>query len=150
MDLNLSLRYQEQNDNKAIVLTDTTDNFDDQAATQTTTVVAGDMYEIAVAGTYNFIALGAANNNVGTRFVSNANATINLGGSVYEVTAAVSEIVGVTLGVTFTNENNVTVSKGTIDLLVEFGPFADQGDMVYTIDAALLGDLADSLLSIVS
>jgi len=147
MDLNLSLRYQEQNDNKAIVLTDTTDNFDDQSSATTTTIVAGDMYEIAVAGTYNYTVLGAADNNVGTRFVSNANATVNLGGSVYEVTAAISEIIGVTLAVTVTDKNNVSTSKGTINLLTEFGPFVDQGDMVYTIDADLLSDPIDSLLT---
>ena len=146
MDLNLSLRYQEQNDNKAIILTDTTDNFDDQAAATSTTVVVGGMYEIAVAGTYNFIALGAADNNVGTRFVSNANATINLNGTVYEVTPTIAEITAVTLGVTVTDKNSVVDVKGVIDLLTEFGPFVDQGDMVYTIDAVLLGDVLDSLL----
>lgn len=146
MDLNLTLRYQEQNDNKALILTDTTDNFDNQSAATTTTVVVGGMYEIAAAGTYNFIALGAADNNVGTRFVSNANATINLNGTVYEVTPTIAEITAVTLGVTVTDKNNVVDVKGVIDLLTEFGPFVDQGDMVYTIDAVLLGDVLNSLL----
>lgn len=146
MNLNLSLRYQQQNDNKAIILTDTTNNFNAKATTTTTTVTAGVMYEIAVAGTYNFIALGAANNNVGTRFVANANATINLGGSVYEVTPAISEIVGLTLKIVITDKNSVVTDKGTINLITEFGPIVTQNDMVYTIDATLLGDPANTLL----
>jgi len=146
MDLNLSLRYQEQNDNKAIVLTDTTNNFDDKGSTVTTSVVTGDMYEIAVSGTYDFTAIGAANNNVGTRFVSTATTTINLGGTVYEVTAAISEITEMTLGVTIVDKNSVSTSKGVIDLISEFGAPVTQDDMVYTIDAELLGDTIDSLL----
>ena len=146
MDLTLSLRYQEQNDNKAIVLTDTTNNFDDIGDTATVSVVEGDMYEIAVAGTYNFVAIGAADNNPGTRFVSNATTTINLGGSVYEVTAAISEITAMTLAVTIVDKTGVSTSKGTIDLITEFGQPVDQDDMVYTIDAELLGDTIGSLL----
>lgn len=146
MDLTLSLRYQEQNDNKAIILTDTTTNYATVGTTPTVDITAGVMYQIAVAGTYNFIALGAVDNNVGTRFVATASATVNLGGSVYEVTPAISEIVALTLDVTILDKNSVTTSKGTIDLLTEFGVPVTQADMVYTIDADLLGDTVDSLL----
>lgn len=146
MNLSLTLRYQEQNDNKAIILTDTTTNYATVGTTPTVGITAGVMYQIAVAGTYNFIALGAVNNNVGTRFVATASATVNLGGSVYEVTPAISEIVALTLGVTILDKNSVTTSKGTINLLTKFGVPVTQDDMVYTIDAELLGDTIGSLL----
>lgn len=146
MDLTLSLRYQEQNDNKAIILTDTTTDYGDKSSATTTTVVTGEIYEIAVSGTYNFTAIGAANSNVGTRFVSTADATINLGGTVYKITPEVSEITDLTLDVTVLDSSGTSTSKGTINLLTKFGPFATQDDMVYTIDAELLGDTIDSLL----
>lgn len=146
MNLTLNLTYLEQNDNKALILTDVTTNFNTAGTTPTTTVVANKMYRIAVAGTYDFTNLGAANNNVGTRFVSNANATINLGGSVDEVTPMISEITVAALGVEVTSSSGIVEVKDTVDLLAEFGPFATQADMVYTITAALLGDTADTEL----
>lgn len=146
MDLSLSLRYQEQNDNKAIILTDTTTNFNDIAATTTTSVTAGVMYQIAVAGTYDFTTIGADDNVVGTRFVAESTVTLNNGGTVYEVTPAISEIVGATLDIAVKDVTNTTTVKPQIDLLALFGPFASQDDMVYTITAAIMGDTSGSLL----
>lgn len=145
MDLSLTLRYQEQNDNKAIILTDTTTNFNAKSTSTTTTIVEGDMYEIASSGTYNFTTLGAADSEVGTRFVANQDATLN-SGSVYEVTPDISEIEDITLAVTILDKTNTSTAKGTIDLISEFGQPSVQGDMVYTIDAEMLGDTVDSLL----
>ena len=147
MDLTLSLKYQEQNDNKAIILTDTTINYNSISNTTTTEVVIGSVYQIAVAGTYNFIGLGAVNNDVGTRFISNATATINLGGTVYDVTPTITEITGATLNISVTNLENTVIVKDQIDLYSQFtGPWTSQSEMVYTITAALMGDSADSLL----
>lgn len=147
MNLTLSLRYQEQNDNKAIVLTDSTVDFGNVSGTTTTAVTINKMYRIAASGTYNFVALGAANNNVGTRFVSNATTTINLSGTVYEVTPTVDEITAATLAITVKDVSGASIVKPTINLYTTFdGPFADQDEMVYTITAALMGDTADSLL----
>lgn len=145
MDLNLTLRYQEQNDNKAIILTDTTDNLND-TGDSTTSVTAGDMYEIAVAGTYDFTLIGAANNNVGTRFVSTTTTTIDNGGSVYGVTPTISEIVSATLDITVVDASSTSTVKDQIDLLSLFGPFTDQDDMVYTITSDIMGDGLGNLL----
>ena len=71
MDLTLTLGYQEQNDNKAIILTDTS-NYD---YTLTPNLVSGSvtvtntLYEIVAQSDIIFSNFGAANNNVGTRFV---------------------------------------------------------------------------------
>lgn len=144
MSLTLNLSYSEQNDNKAIILTDNTTGYGVTGTTPTTTVLLNKMYEIAVAGTYNFIALGSADNNVGTRFVANANATINLGGSVYETTPLITDITGADLTVSYTDSAGVVIVKNTVDLYTEFtGPWALQSSMIYTIDASLLGDTAD-------
>ena len=140
MDLNLALSYQEQNDNLAIILTDTTTNYNDKDLVATTSVVANQSYEIANAGTYNFVGLGAANNNVGTRFISNATTTINLSGTVYPITPKVTDITGATLDVVYKNSSNVSITVPQINLYTQFsGPFADQEEMVYTITNALLG-----------
>lgn len=147
MNLSLNLRYQEQNDNKAIILTDITEDYDNRGSITTTTVLIDQMYEIAVSGTYDFTALGAADNNVGTRFVSNANAVIDLNGEVYEVSPKVTEIIGASLAVTVMNASGVVTVKDTVDLFTEFsGPFTDQNEMLFTITSAMLGDTADSLL----
>jgi len=105
------------------------------------------MYEIAVSGTYDFTALGAADNNVGTRFVSNANGVIDLNGEVYEVSPKVTEIISASLAVTVMNASGVVTVKDTVDLFTEFnGPFTDQNEMLFTITSAMLGDTVDSLL----
>lgn len=59
----------------------------------------------------------------------------------------VGNIVSATLDVEVKISAGTTSVKPQIDLLAEFGPFATQADMVYTIDAELLGDTADSLLA---
>jgi len=97
MDLNLALTYQQQNDNKAIVLTDTTDNWNSTTTNLTSGInmVDGDFYEIVTQATLDFSAVGAPNNDVGTRFVGSG--TIALGAfgpfatqadMVYTITAA--------------------------------------------------------------
>lgn len=148
MNLSLNLRYQEQNDNKAIILTDITENYDNRDTTTTTTVLIGQMYEIAASGTYDFTVLGAADNNVGTRFVSNANGVIDNGGEVYEVSPKVTEIIGASLAVTFVDASGTITVKDVVDLFTEFnGPFTDQGSMIFTVTSEMLGDTADSLLT---
>lgn len=147
MNLTLALRYQEQNDNKAIILTDITSDFDYKSSSTTTLVTVDQMYEIAVSGTFDFTALGAANNNVGTRFVANAGAVVDNNGEVYAVTPKVTEIVGVSLAVSVMDVSGTVSVKDTVDLFAEFsGPFADQNSMIFTVTAAMLGDTADSLL----
>jgi hypothetical protein len=147
MNLTLALRYQEQNNNKAIILTDITSNYDSKSDSTVTTVELDKMYEIAISGTYDFTALGAANNNVGTRFVSNGDSIIDNGGSVYEVTPKVTEIERIILAVTVKDKTGVMDTKDTVDLFSEFdGPFTDQDEMIFTVTSAMLGDTADSLL----
>lgn len=151
MDLNLSLSYQEQNDNKAIILTDTTDNFD---AENTTHLVNGDamtaglMYEIVTQATVPFDspAIGAADNNPGTRFVAGSGSSLGPGDEVKEVNPRPDEITAATLDTIITGVDGTPVTKSQVDLFAEFGPFATQDDMVYTITALLLGDTADTLL----
>ena len=147
MNLSLNLRYQEQNDNKAIILTDITEDYDNRSSTTTTTVLIDQMYEIAISGTYDFTALGAADNNVGTRFVANVGAVVDNNGEVYAVTPKVTEIVGVSLAVSVMDVSGTVSVKDIVDLFAEFsGPFADQSSMIFTITAAMLGNTADSLL----
>lgn len=148
MDLNLSLSYQEQNDNKAIVLTDTSNiNATDTNLANGDSLVIGVMYEIAAnAGTLDFTANGASSNDVGTRFVANNTGTMTAGDEATPVTSDASEITAATLDTTITGVDGVPVVKSQVDLYAEFGPFLSQNDMVYTITALLFGDEANSLL----
>lgn len=149
MNLNLSLSFQEQNDNKAIVLTDTTDNWDSSTTHLTIgdDTVIGDFYEI-VANTTNFTlgGVGAPNNNVGTRFVCGAVITLAGADDLIPVTPTIAEIDSITLDTIITGVSEVATAKTQVDLLAEFGPFATQADLVYTITALLLGDGIDSEL----
>lgn len=148
MDLNLSLSYQEQNDNKAILLTDTS-NFDDTGDTLNlgSSTVNGVLYQIVTQSSTDFTLVGAANNTPGTRFVwSGIPGVLGVGDSLIEVTGLPSEITIATLDTTITGVDQTPVSKSQVDLLAEFGPFLTQDDLVYTITAALLGDTPDSLL----
>ena len=149
MDLNLALTYQQQNDNKAIVLTDTTDNWNSSTTNITTgsKLIDGDFYEIVSRGTIDFTSYGAPDNSVGTRFVSNGPApTLGAGDEVSPVTPDFAEIDTMTLDTTITDVSEAATVKSQVDLLAAFGPFATQADLVYTITAALLGDAADSVL----
>ena len=147
MELTLSLSYQEQNDNKAIILTDTS-NLDDTDTNLTSgeSLVVGDMYQIVSQSTLDFTTQGAASNTPGTRFVSTGTGTLGAGDEVTPVTPSASEITAATLDTIITGVDGVPVTKSQIDLFTVFGPFASQNDMVYTVTAALLGDTADSLL----
>lgn len=148
MDLTLSLSYQEQNDNKAIVLTDTTVNWNSSttALTSGNDIVAGDFYEIVSQATLDFTSYGAPNNLAGTRFVANGTPTLGAGDELLPVTPTVAEITAATLDTVVTGVDMVATAKDQVDLVSEFGPFTSQNDLVYTITAALLGDTANSLL----
>lgn len=147
MDLNLSITYQEQNDNKAIVLTDTTDNWNSSTTHLTAgdSTVNGDFYQIA-ANTTNFTTIGAPDNVAGTRFVCNAVAVLAGADDLIPVTPTIAEIVTLTLDTTITGVDETATAKTQVDLLTEFGPFVTQADLVYTITSALLGDTADTEL----
>ena len=148
MDLNLSLTYQEQNDNKAIILTDTTTNYSSSTThlTADDSMVAGDFYEVA-AYTTDFTTYGApVGFGVGTRFVGNGTFTLIATDDLIPVTPTIAEITVATLDTTITGVDEVSVAKSQIDLISQYGPFTTQADMVYTVTAVLLGDAADSLL----
>ena len=148
MDLTLSLTYQEQNDNKGIILTDTTTDWNSTTTNlvESDNMVDGDFYEIVTRVTTDFTTYGAPDNSVGTRFVGNGTAALGSGDELSPVTPTVAEIVTATLDTTITGVDEVATVKNQVDLLSEFGPFTTQGDLVYTITAALFGDAADSLL----
>jgi hypothetical protein len=147
MDFTLSLSYQEQNDNKALILTDTSNiNATDTNLTSGSSLVVGDMYEIVTQSTLDFTTQGAADNNVGTRFVSTGTGTLGAGDEVTPVTPTAAEITSATLDTTITGVDGIATAKSQVDLYSQFGPFTTQNDMVYTITAALLGDTADSEL----
>jgi hypothetical protein len=148
MDLTLSLSYQEQNDNKAIVLTDTTVDWNDSdtALIDGDSMVAGDFYEIVSQAVLNFTLYGAPDNVVGTRFVGSGTSTLGTGDSLLPVTPTFAEITAATLDTTITGVDSIAVAKDQVDLLSEFGPFASQDDLVYTITAAMLGDAIGSVL----
>ena len=157
MDLNLTLGYQEQNDNKAVILTDTTNNYNSVLATN---LVSGDalvdqvLYEIVTQGTLDFAATyGAVDNNVGTRFVADVAVPINLGAGdeLKTVTPTVEEITALTLDTVFTGVSGTATNLAQIDLIAEFGAaappyFTDQSQMVFTITSDLWGTGTDALL----
>jgi len=149
MDLNLSLTYQQQNDNKAIVLTDTTDNWNSTTTnlTEGVAIVEGDFYEIVTQNTVPFTSYGAPNNNVGTRFVAVGTTALGAGDELSPVTPTFAEIDTMTLDTTITDVSESATVKDQVDLLAAFGPFATQADLVYTVTAALLGDTSGAVLT---
>jgi len=152
MNLNLTLGYQEQNDNKAIILTDTTNNYNSAAITNLVdgdAIVDDTMYEIVTQAVLAFNpTYGAIDNNPLTRFVSIVAVPANLGtgDELKIVTPTVAEITALTLDTTFTGVANTPTALTQVDLLTEFGPFVDQSQMVYTITSDLLGTGTDALL----
>jgi hypothetical protein len=148
MDLNLSLTYQEQNDNKAVIITDTTDNWNSTTTNLTSgsDMVDGDFYEIVSQAVVDFTGVGSPDNVAGTRFVGNGTTTLGAGDELSPVTPTFAEIYTMTLDTTITAVDEVATSKTQVNLLSQFGAFASQSDLVYTITAALLGDTADSVL----
>jgi hypothetical protein len=150
MDLNLSLTFQQQNDNKAIILTDTTDNWASDSGTNLVVgddMVPGDFYEIVTQAGVDFSGgIGAPDNNPGTRFVGVGSTTLLAGDELKVVTPTIPEIDAATLDVIVTGVDEIATSKTQVDLLSEFGPFVTQDDLVYTITALLLGDTADTEL----
>jgi hypothetical protein len=148
MDLSLALTYQQQNDNKAIVLTDTTTNWDSSTTTLTSgdDNVNGDFYEITAQSTLDMTSIGAPSNVVGIRFVADAVDTLGAGDILTPVTPTIAEIDTLILDTTITGVDETATAKSQVDLDSEFGPFTTQDDLVFTITAALLGDTADTLL----
>jgi hypothetical protein len=151
MDLTLSLGYQEQNDNKAIVLTDTS-NYDYSIVPNlvaTAPTVVNTLYQI-VNNNGNaafFIAMGAANGTVGERFICTLAAPLAGTMELQQVTAKVTEITALTLDTTVTGVSNTPQVKSQVDLYaLNTGPFTDQSELVYTITSQLLGDGTDDLL----
>lgn len=149
MDLTLSLSYQEQNDNLAIVLTDTSNiNSSDTRLVSGNSLVIGDMYEIVSQATLDFTANGSDSNVAGSRFYATVAGTLGVGDEVIPVTPKATEITAATLNTKITTPSAAAVIKSTVDLYAEFAtpPFGSQNDMVYTITSALLGDSPDTLL----
>ena len=153
-DLTMSLGYQEQNDNKAIILTDTS-NYDYTITPNligppgTDALVANVLYEIVDNAGNNafFFALGAATGADGERFIATSGASLAATMEVKQVTPKVTEIIAATLDTTVTGVSNTADPKDQVDLYAEFGgPWTDVSQLVYTITAELLGDAADSLL----
>jgi hypothetical protein len=155
-DLTMSLGYQEQNDNKAIVLTDTTVNYN---TTILPNLVDGDtpienaLYEIVSQNATDFAAnYGAYDNLPGTRFVwDDTPIELSVGDELKTVTPRVTEILSLTLDTTITGVSNVAVPADQVDLIAEFGAavipyFTDQSQLVYTITSDMLGTGTDALL----
>lgn len=149
-DLTMSLGYEQQNDNKAIILTDTS-NYN---STFTPNLTSGDnpvvnaVYEIVTQGTVDFTTVGSTSNAVGSRFIySGIVAPLGAGDELKTVTPKVTAITAATLDTTITGVDNVPTVKSQVNLFTEFsGPWTDQSQLVYTITAALLGDTADTEL----
>jgi hypothetical protein len=146
----MSLGYQEQNDNKAIILTDTSNyNY-----TLVPNLVAGDvpvantLYEIVTRVTQDFTTKGCTDNNVGSRFVyTGSPVVLGVGDELKQVTALVTELTAATLDTTVTGVSNTAQPKSQVDLFAEFGgPWTDVSQLVYTITSQLLGDGTDELL----
>lgn len=149
MALNLSLSYQEQNDNKAIILTDTTDDFNSEETpiTAGASTVSGIFYEIVARDTLDFITVGSPNNTPGTRFVADAVGLLAGADSLKQVNPTIAEITAATLDITITGVDGVATAKTQVDLYTAFtGPWSTQSELVYTVTAALLGDTTGSLL----
>ena len=154
MDLNLKLLYQQQNDNKAIILSDITDNYGRiyDPVVAPTTLTENQMYQVLTVDVEDFTAqpYGAAANAVGERFVTDTPVGVPLAGtsSVYDVTPSVprGEITALTLDIKFTGTNKTEVVYSQIDLIAEFGPFTNQSEMVYTINAGYLGGTDGDLI----
>jgi hypothetical protein len=149
MDLNLVLTYQEQNDNKAIILTDTTTNFSSSTTniTNGNTMADATFYEIVSRATVDFTSYGAPDNVAGTRFVTDGTTTLGAGDELKPVTPTIAEIEAATLDVTVTGVDETADVKDQVDLYTAFtGPWTLQSELVFTITAALLGDTADTEL----
>jgi hypothetical protein len=147
----MSLGYQEQNDNKAIVLTDTS-NYDYTLIPNLvapSNLVVNTLYEIVEndGNTAFFIALGAAGGTIGERFICTSTTPLIGTMEVKQVTALVTEITAATLDTTVTGVSNTEQVKDQVDLFAEFGgPWTDVSELVYTITSQLLGDGTDELL----
>ena len=150
MDFTLSLSYQEQNDNKAIVLTDTSNvNDSDTNLEAGDALVVNEMYEIVTdGGNTTFTTSGSDSAVAGSRFFATVATALGAGDECTPVTPKATEISAGTLDVTVTNAAGAEDIKTQVNLYSEFAtpPFGSQNEMVYTITAALLGDTADSLL----
>ena len=148
MDFNLVLSYQEQNDNKAIILTDAS-NWDQSGVNFSTgSLVIGTMYEVVTdGGNSTYSTSGSTSDGIGSRFVATAATAMGAGDVAKEVTSKISEITSATLDTDVTDTSLVVDSKTKINLYTEFsGPWSVSGQLVFTITALLFGDTADSEL----
>ena len=137
MDLTLSLSYEEQNDNKAIILTDT-GNYGQSGDTLSAgdKLVVGTLYQIQTVGSGStaFSTSGSSADTVGYRFIATAATTLNTGDSCIEVTPYASEITAADISIIITDSTGTASSTYTVDLYSEFGPFVSQADLKYTLD----------------
>lgn len=140
----LKLNYKEQNDNKAIVLTDVS-NWDSTGDIWGNgvdpTAPGGVLYEIYVNNQgEDFSPFGSNNNNPGARFVANQDVMFSTDAMIKEVTPMVNEITTLSLDVKITQPDGSVSDTYTIDLYNEFGgPFSSEDQLVFTIDAGYLG-----------
>ncbi|MHA1198093.1 MAG: hypothetical protein ACTSQF_01865 [Candidatus Heimdallarchaeaceae archaeon] len=153
MDLTLSLSYQEQNDNKALVLTDTSDWNQSGSTFGTGTSLEVDvMYEVVFdGGNSTFTTAGSDSDAAGSRFISTGTGTLAGTDQAKEVTPLITEITAATLDTTVTDTSYEESAKSQVDLVAEFGDgvvpeFEESADLVYTITALLLGDTTDTEL----
>jgi hypothetical protein len=145
----MSLGYQEQNDNKAIILTDTS-NYDYTLIPNLTSAlpdvaIINTLYQIVASDITLFSDVGADDNNVGTRFVWTGIPSAMAGNDeLKQVTPKVTEITAITLDTTITGVSNVATPADQVDLYaLNSGPFTDQSQLVFTITSDLLGLGAD-------
>jgi len=163
MDLTLSLSYIEQNDNKAIVLTDTSNygQFGYGSSSPTTPPLypgnhleVGKLYQIQTDGGHNTFSLsGCSDDIVGHRFIATNSTPLQAGDCCIEVTPYAGEITACTLDVSITNSSNTTTSYDQVDLYSIFGPFSSQDDLEYTLDKSYFGgsngdELVDGIYSL--
>ena len=123
-DLTMSLGYQEQNDNKAIILTDTTINYN---TTYTPNLVSGDtpilnaLYEIVSQNATDFAAnYGAYDNLPGTRFVwDDTPIQLSVGDELKTVTPRITEILSITLDTIITGVEVDTINTRELDFVFQ-------------------------------
>ena len=141
MDLTLTLSYQEQNDNQAIVLTDISNYGKTGDSLNSGNLLVKDvLYQITTdGGNGTFTGNGSNSAAVGSRFVANAVATLGVGDSCIEVTPYASEITAATLDITITDSSGTATVYSQIDLYSVFGLFSSEDDLVYTIDKSYIG-----------
>lgn len=141
MAFELKLSYKERNDNTALIFQDVSnfgEEYDELYNGDAT--VTGTMYAILQDGGHDtFTTAGAADSNVGTRFVSEFPVTLSTNDVCVEVSPLPSEIIEATMSLNYQTSNGETSGPYNVDLFAEFGPFSSQADLVYTINGSHVG-----------